>query len=274
MTVARVLRWIARKWFVLQRIGSRLSYLNACSLNSALRVFSIRVVTYLCGLYVNSNNAMVTNVKYISLGLFLLGASVGMLSCSTSSTPVPQLPLVTGTFTNLPADPPSGGYVNNVPVGITRKFTLFSFSTGAIVPNSDSVSTNWDLGFNGVTIIVNNGTSGPGFAGAQVVTGVYDLMSVAPTTGYFSDNKNNTASPLAIPKGSGNGWYTYDATSNIVTPISNRAIIMKTADAKHYVKMQIISYYKDAPASPNSSSVDRYYTFRYTYNPNTTTALK
>jgi hypothetical protein len=211
---------------------------------------------------------MEMKMKYISLGLVLLGASVGMLSCSTSSsTPVPQLPLVTGTFNNLPADPSNGG-------SFTRKFTLFSFSTGAIVPNSDSVSTNWDLGFNGVIIIVNNGTSGPGYAGAQVVTGVYDLMSVAPTTGYFSDNKNNTASPLAIPKGSGNGWYTYDATSNIVTPISNRVIIMKTADAKHYVKMQIISYYKDAPASPNSSSIDRYYTFRYTYNPNTTTALQ
>src|SRR5262245_37202243 len=116
-----------------------------------------------------------------------------MITACTKEDPKP-VALNAVTFSNLAADPPSGGYNPNTgqPIGVTRKYTLFTFKTGAIVPNTDSVSTKWDVGFNGTTIIVNSGTSGPGSAGALVQQGIFDELIEAPTTGFRQDNKNAT----------------------------------------------------------------------------------
>lgn len=195
------------------------------------------------------------------LGLVVL---VGVLAGCSKSDPTPALVAV--TFKNLSADPPSGGYnpTNGQPIGVTNKYTLFSFATGAIVANSDSASTKWDIGFNSTKIIINSGTSGPGSASALVVTGIFSELNLAPDAGYLTDN--SATATYAITRGSGKGWYNYDPSTNIISPIAGRVIMVKTSGGK-YAKMEIISYYKDAPASPTSTSTDRYYTFRYLYQP-------
>ena len=198
----------------------------------------------------------------------------GIFTACKEDDPAP-VTLTATTFSNLQADPPSGGYnpANGQPIGVTKKYTFFSFSTGAIVVNADSATSKWDIGFNGTTIIVNSGTSGPGSGAAFVQSGVFDEIMVAPESGYLTDNKNSTSAPLAIPKGSGNGWYNYAPATNVISPIAGRVIMVKTSDGK-YAKMEILSYYKDAPATPGPTSVDRYYTFRYNYQSNGTTQLK
>lgn len=195
------------------------------------------------------------------------------VSCKNDD-PLP-VTITASTISNLPADPPSGGYnpMNGQPIGVTKKFTLFSFKTGAIVANADSASSSWDIGFNGTTIIVNSGTSGPGTAGAQVVSGVFEEKTTAPETGYLSDDKNSLTAPYAIPKGSGNGWYNYDGATNVISPIAGAIIMVRTSEGK-YAKMEILSYYKDAPAAPTSASIDRHYTFRYVFQANGTTKLE
>jgi predicted component of type VI protein secretion system len=62
------------------------------------------------------------------LGLVVL---VGVLAGCSKSDPTPALVAV--TFKNLSADPPSGGYnpANGQPIGVTNKYILFSFATGA-----------------------------------------------------------------------------------------------------------------------------------------------
>lgn len=189
---------------------------------------------------------------------------VGVLAGCSKSDPTPALVAV--TFKNLSADPPSGGYnpTNGQPIGVTNKYTLFSFATGATVANSDSASTKWDIGFNGTKIIINSGTSGPGSAGALVVTGIFSELNLAPDNGYLTDN--SATATYAITRGSGKGWYNYDPAANLITPMAGRVIMVKTSSGK-YAKMEIISYYKDAPASPTATSTDRYYTFRYLYQP-------
>lgn len=212
-------------------------------------------------------------MKHAQFLLVLLLVAGIFASCSKDD-PAP-ITITATTFTNLPADPPSGGYnpMNGQPIGVTKKFTFFSFTTGAIIANADSVTTKWDIGFNGTTIIVNSGTSGPGAASAQVLSVIFDEVKTAPTTGYLTDNINAAPASYAIPRGSGNGWYNYDGATNVITPIAGRVIMVKTSEGK-YAKMEILSYYKDSPVAPNNTSIDRHYTFRYVFQANGTTSLE
>lgn len=208
-------------------------------------------------------------MKTSSLILSLYSAAlISMVSCQKDD-PAP-VTIVAQTVTNVPADPPSGGYnpMNGQPIGVTRKYTLFSFESGAIIANADSATTKWDVGFNGTTIIVNSSTSGPGLAGAQVISGIFDEINEAPVTGYLTDDNTTAPVTYAIPKGSGNGWYNYDGATNVITPIAGRVILVKTSGGK-YAKFEILSYYKDSPVSPSSSDIDRHYTFRYVYQSGT-----
>lgn len=200
--------------------------------------------------------------------LFLLTIVVSLSLVSCSDDDEPSLPVAAETVENLEADPATGFDPNTgQPIGTTGKFKLFSFETGDVVANTDSATTKWDIGFRGTTIMVNGGTSGPGAAQAQIVNGLFDEISEAPETGFVSDNKPT----YAIPTGSGNGWYNASAgpPPTIITPIAGRVIIIKTATGR-YAKVEILSYYKDAPASPTGNEPARYYKFRYVYQPNDT----
>ena len=71
----------------------------------------------------------------------------------------------------------------------------------------------------------------------------------------------------AIPTGSDNGWYNYDPQTYLITPIAGRTLVFKTHNGR-YAKMEIQSYYKDAPESPNPLQIKVKHTFNYTYQPN------
>ena len=191
--------------------------------------------------------------------------SVFALSCNDDD-PAPEAVVAT-TFTDLAADPGTGVNPNTgQPTGITNKFTLYNFKTGAVVANSDSATAKWDVGFRRTTIIINGGTSGPGAAGAIIQTTLFDEVTEAPADGYLTDDKTATV-PYAIPTGSGKGWYTYNGSTNVITPTAGKVLIFRTADG-HYAKMEILSYYKGNKSAPTSADVSGYYSFRYVYQPN------
>ena len=144
------------------------------------------------------------------------------------------------------------------------KFTLFSFAQNATVPNSDSASGNWDIGFRGSTIIVNGGSIRAGQGGAYIHSGIFAELTEVPETQAF--NQDNSDTNLAIPTGSGNGWYNYDHATNILSPIAGKILVIRTASGK-YAKVEILSYYQNAPATPTASDASRYYTFRFVYQP-------
>ncbi|MFM9837827.1 MAG: HmuY family protein [Cyclobacteriaceae bacterium] len=210
-------------------------------------------------------------LRSISTLLVAFVLILSFASCSNND-PAP-VALTAVTFKNLSADPPSGGYnpTNGQPIGVTNKFTFFSFSTGALVVNADSTTTKWDVGFRGTTLIVNSGSSGKGTTKVQVLKDIFDNITTAPDAGYLSDsqtdNKKPVATSYAIPLGSGNGWYNYDRTTNIVSPIAGRVLIFQMTNG-NYAKMEILNYYQDAPIAPIATTKDRYYTFRYIYQPN------
>lgn len=175
------------------------------------------------------------------------------------------------TVQNLQADTIIGVPVGGQPYG-AGKFTFFSLVNGAVVANSDSATTKWDIGLRGTTILTNAGTSGPGAGGAFVQVGLFDNLATISNDSTF---KTDNAPTYAITTGSNKGWYVYDGANNLVTPIPGRVLVIRTANGK-YAKIEINSYYRGgatpaATASDNIKTTEqRYYTFRYSYQANGT----
>ena len=154
-----------------------------------------------------------------------------------------------------------------------NNYQFFNFTAADTVAVTDSATVKWDIAFKGTTILVNGGgTSGVSTVTAQVITGTsFDGLAAAPASGYLYDGQVGTKK--AIVTGSGNGWYLYNSINNApphsITPITDRAIVVKLADGR-YVKLQILNYYLGAPQNiPTSGNVEydgigSYYTFRYT----------
>ncbi|XAZ82140.1 HmuY family protein (plasmid) [Fibrella sp. ES10-3-2-2] len=194
----------------------------------------------------------------------LLTASVVLTACSKDQTTT-VVPVVAQTVKNLPADPATGvNPTTGQAIGTTGKFTLYSLADNKTVANADSASTKWDIGFRGTTLIVNGGAIRAGKGGAYVQTGTFEALTTVPTSTTFAQDQSPTS--LAITTGSGNGWYNYNSATNVIAPIPGRVLVIRTGDGK-YAKLEILSYYQNAPATPDASSVQRYYTFRYVYQP-------
>ncbi|MBQ0734222.1 HmuY family protein [Aquimarina celericrescens] len=173
-------------------------------------------------------------------------------------------PVVSQRFSNLHA-PQTGG--QGQPVGGT--FTKFDFSTGQITTSE----TEWDIAFRGTTIAINGGSvTGTkdeplrnGNVAALLMTDTFNDVKEVPETSEFLQDSDGA---FAIPTGSGNGWYNYNFQTNIVSPIAGKILVFRTRNNR-YAKLEILSYYKDAPTSPDPTlNEGRYYTFNYVYNPN------
>jgi hypothetical protein len=213
---------------------------------------------------------------FAGLSAFIM---IGLIACSKNDTDTPIDKTNDGTFKvftegkvttvqNLTADTIIGIAGNGQPFG-TGKYTLFSLVNKQLVPNSDSATTKWDVGFRGTTIIINGGNSGPGNGGAFVLNGTYDGLTSIPVDSVF---RTDNAPTYAITTGSGKGWYNYNAPTNLVSPIPGRVLVIRTANGK-YAKMEILNYYKggvtpDATASDQDKvSKQRYYNYRFEYQP-------
>lgn len=189
-------------------------------------------------------------------------------SCSKDEA-VKVVPVETKTFRNLPAAP-TVNTTTGQPQAPATRFTLFSLRTGEVIANTDSTTDKWDLGFRGTTIIVNGGAIRTGKGGVFVFTGLFDELKEVPTTAIFAVDESTTK--LAITPASGQGWYNYNAAANVISPIPGRVLVVRTGDGK-FAKVEILSYYKDAPATIDQNSVGRYYTLRYLVQPDGSTKL-
>lgn len=179
-----------------------------------------------------------------------------LFSCDSSNDPGKLEALL---ISNLPADPPTSYGSMGQPLGTTGKYTLFSFATGEVVANTDSLTNKWDIGFRGTSIIINGGTNRTGTGGVQFITGVFENLKSAPESGYKTDD----GSTLAVTP----EWYTYNPNARTVIPNAGTVFMIRTGAGK-YAKMEIVSYYLDSPSSPTMNDPSRYYTFKYVYQPN------
>ena len=173
------------------------------------------------------------------------------------------------TFSNLHAPQQGGIDQMGNPIPISGDFAKFDFASGLITTSG----TEWDIAFRGTTIIINGGVSfgatdepertgnGAVYIASGTMTSITDVNSIS----FIQDS----ATGYAITTGSGNGWYTYaGAPTHLISPTPGKILVIKTRDGK-YAKVEILSYYKDAPSNPDAfTDIDNYYTFNYTYQPN------
>ena len=201
-----------------------------------------------------------------------IGLSTTFFACKKEDNPITVQPLTATTVKDVAADPTSTTSASGVqPTAATGKYTLYSFKDNKTVANSDSATNKWDIGFRGTTIIVNGGAIRTGQGGAYIHTGTFDDLTSVPTSATFVQDQS--ATQLAITTGSGKGWYNYDQATNIISSIPGKVFVIRTGDGK-YAKMEILSYYQGAPATPTATSIARYFTFRYLYQPDGSQTLK
>ena len=199
-----------------------------------------------------------------------LGLSIALIACTKDEETI-VVPVSAITVKDLAADTVTGLGLDGRPqsAGTT---TYYSLVDNKIIASSDAASTKWDIAFSSTKITVNCGTSGPGIGGAFVFKGLFDDLKTLPVDSTFATDNSNAAS-FAIPLGSGRAWYTYDGLTTLVSPIAGRVLVIRTATGK-FAKIEIISYYKGGVTLPSTASVNdklfkqRYYTFRYAYQPN------
>ena len=211
---------------------------------------------------------MKKSIQNVAVGLI---CSASMLACSKSTTTT-VMPVTAVRVNDIPADTIVGLSAQGAPI-TNGKYTFYSIEKNAIVPNTDSATTKWDIAFMSTRIITNGGTSGIGQGGAFVFTGLFDALKTIPTDSVFKTD--NAPASYAITMGSGKGWYNYDGLTNLITPLAGRVLVIRTASGK-YAKIEIISYYKGGVTLPATASdmdkltKQRYYTFRVAYQPNGT----
>jgi hypothetical protein len=196
--------------------------------------------------------------------------SIALVACSKDEETI-VVPVSAITVKDLAADTVTGLGVDGRPksAGTT---TYYSLADNKVIASTDAASTKWALAFSSTKILINGGTSGPGIGGAFVYVGLFDALKTIPADSNFATDNTNAAS-FAIPLGSGRAWYTYDGLTTLVSPIAGRVLVIRTATGK-FAKIEIVSYYKGGVTLPASASVNdklfkqRYYTFRYAYQPN------
>lgn len=199
------------------------------------------------------------------IALAFISGALFLASCDKDEMPAP-VTVQTKSVSDLPADTIIGLTSMGQPYG-SGKYTLYSLESNKVIANTDSATTQWDVGFRGTTIIINGGNSGPGAGGAFVYIGTYSDLATIPTDSTF--RTDNAPTSYAIKTGSGNGWYSYNGATQLITPIPGRVLVIRTATGK-YAKIEILNYYKggvtpDATASDSDKLMkQRYYTFRYT----------
>jgi len=201
------------------------------------------------------------NFKFLTLAFLC----IGFFSCSNDDDATPELlPVNSETVLNLHA-PQNGGQGQPV----SGAFTKFNFATGEITTSE----TDWDIAFRGTSIIVNGGTSlgttdepeRTGNGAAYIADGTMNSVTEVTIGNFIQDSETR----YAIASGSGNGWYTYAGPpTHLIQPTPGKILVIKTHDER-YAKVEILSYYKDAPANPDAFADETpYFTFNYVYQPN------
>jgi hypothetical protein len=210
---------------------------------------------------------MKMNLQKIAMGL---GLSIALVACSKDEETI-VVPVSAITVKDLAADTVTGLGLDGRPqsAGTT---TYYSLVDNKVIASTDAASTKWDIAFSSTKILINGGTSGPGIGSAFVYVGLFDALKTIPADSNFKTDNANAAS-FAIPLGSGKAWYTYDGLTTLVSPIAGRVLVIRTATGK-FAKIEILNYYKGGVTLPATASVNdklfkqRYYTFRYAYQPN------
>lgn len=147
---------------------------------------------------------------------------------------------------------------------------FFKFSTGEVVKKIGA--DNWDICFEHAQLKINGGTMAnpvrSGNAKAMIANVPYHTIKDIPSLSGLKQDEGRNDFALGYRSG-GKTWYYMD-DNMFYTPYSEKTMIIQTADQKGFVKLQILSFYRDMPNLKGEtyetlSTRTGYYTFRYQY---------
>ena len=212
--------------------------------------------------------------------LTLAAVAALALSACDSNGPSTEVDLQVQVAADVIADPANGRDPNTGRPTDSGRYTLYSLAdnevvlsyaeTDPAVRQRDSASTRWDIGFQGTTIVVNGGDSGPGAGAGLIVEEAFADVATAAGLALRVDGQASCPSGpgLAVCTGGGNGWYTYVPAQNLILPTPGRTLVVRTADGDGYAKINFRSYYQGSPAEADitPTTPSRYYSFEYVLN--------
>lgn len=170
--------------------------------------------------------------------------------------------VITATITELDAQ--AATFIPNPPPApptITGDYTKFSFAEGNVVEGD-----NWDVAFRSTSIIFNGGVasnssqpSRTGNAAVYLIDGTMEDISLVDESLLLQDEVTSTAiiDDMGIQQ---MGWCVYDFTTNMISPIAGKILVVRTHDNK-YAKIEILNFY-DATCT---NVYGGFYTFNYVY---------
>jgi hypothetical protein len=193
------------------------------------------------------------------LSIFTL--AIVFTACKKES-PAPIDTVITATITELDAQ--AATFIPNPPPApptITGDYTKFSFAEGNVVEGDD-----WDVAFRSTSIIFNGGVasnssqpSRTGNAAVYLIDGTMEDISLVDESLLLQDEATSTAiiDDMGIQQ---MGWCVYDFTTNMISPIAGKILVVRTHDNK-YAKIEILNFY-DATCT---NVYGGFYTFNYVY---------
>ncbi len=202
-------------------------------------------------------------MKTIKL-LTLLAIFIGFSSCSSDDDDPVILQVESELVSNLHAPQVGGIDQMGNPVPVSGEFTKYDFAAGTTTTSAN----NWDIAFRGTSIIINGGVSfgatdepeRTGNGAAYLATGTMVTVDAVNASSLEQDSVNGYVL---------SDWYTYAGPpTHLIAATAGKILVVRTHDGK-YAKVEILSYYQDAPANPDAFvDAERYYTFNYVYQPN------
>ena len=115
-------------------------------------------------------------------------------------------------------------------------WVYFDFASCSV---ANEVDEGWDFAFMRYNPKINGGVSGSGGVEVTMIEGVdFDTIESAPSGSYSVDAEDDDDD--GVPEYAMGGWYDYDVTSHILTPV-DAVYILKTTDGD-YVKLRFKDY--------------------------------
>lgn len=188
-----------------------------------------------------------TSIGYALVTLACLGGS-GCEGDLSRQLATPEVPEQGGHIKT--TGEPGGSLFSRVDASSMTSWIYLRLASGdEVTPPDPQSSADWDLGLQRFQLKVNGGVSGKaGVAVALVVGTPFDSITVAPSSGYVTDEPPAGTDPEPRYAFTQRGtWYDYDQNTHILTPKEQVYVVHATTGA--YYKLQLTGYYDAAGSS-------------------------
>jgi hypothetical protein len=169
----------------------------------------------------------------------------------------------------IPATAAKEQFIRNIETSYSKP-AYISFKTGTTLEKPEG--NNWDMGFTTAQLSINGGPmpnpKRDGKARGAILNVSYKDLKDLPDLNNLKQDISGEDFAFGYRSG-GKSWY-YMTDEMVYVPYPGKCIFLQTADGKGFVKMEVLSYYRDMPPLKGQnyqtlSEREGFYTIRYQY---------